>query len=227
MKIGILGSGLMGGKLGTLFTQAGHSVVFSYARTQKKLNKLARDAGKKAKAGTPAEAVKDADVVLLAVHWSRISDVLKQAGSLSGKVVMSCSLPMNASDTALVVGRTTSGAEQLAKRLPKAHVVSAFNTIPSEVLFDVFAKQKKKKKKKKGKKGEKKSRRPDVLFCGDHKASKRKVAGLIRELGFEPVDLGGLQMARYTEPFALAIAELAYNGKKGPRMTYRFEWMTD
>jgi predicted dinucleotide-binding enzyme len=79
MRIGILGSGLMGGKLGTIFAKAGHDVVFSYARSQRKLNRLARQAGRRAVAGTPREAVEDADVLLLAVHWSRVNDVLKQA----------------------------------------------------------------------------------------------------------------------------------------------------
>ena len=80
----------MGGKLGTLFARAGHEVVFSYARSKEKLNRLARDAGGKARAGTPREAAQGADALLLAVHWSRIDDVLKQAGDLSGKVVVTC-----------------------------------------------------------------------------------------------------------------------------------------
>src|SRR6478752_2215438 len=76
MRIGILGSGLMGGKLGTLFAQAGHEVVFSYSHDHKKLERLARKAGPQAQAGTPAEAARGADAVLLAVHWSRVDDVL-------------------------------------------------------------------------------------------------------------------------------------------------------
>src|SRR5436190_3415326 len=138
MRIGILGSGLMGGKLGTIFARAGHEVIFSYARTSKKLEKLARESRGKARAGTPAEAAQDADALLLAVHWSRVDDVLKQAGDLAGKVIITCSLPMNADDTALVIAHTSSGAEELAKKIPKARVVSAFGTVPSEVLFDVF-----------------------------------------------------------------------------------------
>src|SRR5258705_2352954 len=96
MRVGILGSGLMGGKLGTLFARAGHDVVFSYARSRKKLEKLARGAGSNARAGTPREAAHEADALLLAGHWSRVADVLTQAGALSGREVMSCSLPMNA-----------------------------------------------------------------------------------------------------------------------------------
>src|SRR2546426_4484848 len=132
MRIGILGSGLMGGKLGTLFARAGHDVVFSYARSEQKLTRLAREAKGTARAGTPGEAARDADALLLAVHWSRVDDVLKQAGNVSGKVIVSCSLPMNADDTGLVIAHTSSGAEQLAKRVPQARIVSAFKTGPSE-----------------------------------------------------------------------------------------------
>lgn len=114
MKIGILGSGLMGGKLGTLFAKEGHEVVFSYAKTKGKLEKLAKEAGNKAKAGTPAEAAEGADALLLAVNWPRVDDVLKQAGDLSGKTIMTCSLPMDEGNSGLVLGRTTSGAEELA-----------------------------------------------------------------------------------------------------------------
>src|SRR5207302_5058662 len=127
LRIGILGSGLMGGKLGTIFARAGHDVVFSYARNEQKLKRIAREAQGNARAGTPGEAARDADALLLAVHWSRAEDVLKQAGDVSGKVIVSCTLPMNADDTGLVLAHTSSGAEELAKKVPKARVVSAFN----------------------------------------------------------------------------------------------------
>jgi predicted dinucleotide-binding enzyme len=143
MQIGILGSGLMGGKLGTIFARAGHEVIFSYARSEQKLERLAREAKGKAQAGTPREAAREADAVLMAVHWSRIDDVLNQAGDLSGKVVVTCSLPMNDDNTGLVVAHTSSGAEELARKIPKARVVSAFNTVPSEVLFGVYGARRK------------------------------------------------------------------------------------
>src|SRR6266436_1843931 len=210
MRIGILGSGLMGGKLGTIWARAGHDVVFSYARSAQKLEKLAREARGKARAGTPRDAAKDADAVLLAVHWSRVDDVLKQAGDLSGKVIVSCSLPMNADDTDLVIAHTSSGAEELAKKVPKARVVSAFGTVPSEVLFGVFA-------------ARRKASRPSLVYCGDDPKSKKTAAELIRDVGFEPVDAGPLRIARYTEPFTLLIAQLAYEGDDGPELAYRFE----
>src|SRR5580698_9300505 len=160
MRIGILGSGLMGGKLGTLFARAGHDVVFSYARSKAKLQRLARGADGNARAGTPREAATYAEVVFLAVHWSRLDDVLKQAGDLSGKVIVSCSLPMNTDDTALVLSRDTSGAEELARRLPASRVVAAFSTVPSEVLFGVFEARRKR-------------TRPSLVYCGDDEPAKK------------------------------------------------------
>jgi 8-hydroxy-5-deazaflavin:NADPH oxidoreductase len=210
MRVGILGSGLMGGKLGTIFARAGHEVVFSYARSEQKLTRLAREAKGKARAGTPAEAAKQADALVLAVHWSRTDDVLSQTGDLSGKVIVTCSLPMNDDNSALVLAHTSSGAEELAKRIPKARVVSAFNTVPSEVLFGVYG-------------AKRKASRPSLVYCGDDKSGKAVAVELIRDVGFEPVDAGPLRIARYTEPFALLVAQLAYEGKGGPELAYRFE----
>jgi predicted dinucleotide-binding enzyme len=210
MRIGILGSGLMGGKLGMIFARAGHEVVFSYARSNDKLKRLAGDAHGNARAGKPGEAAKDADALLLAVHWSRMDDVLKRAGDLSGKVIVTCSLPMDAGNTKLVVANTSSGAEELAKKIPRAHVVSAFNTVPSEVLFGVFES--------KGK-----NIRPSLVYCGDDQNAKDVAAKLIQDAGFDPVDAGSLRIARYTEPFALLVAQLAYEGEGGPELVYRFE----
>ena len=200
----------MGGKLGTLFAQAGHQVVFSYARSEQKLARLARRAGGRASAGTPADAARGADAVLLAVHWSRVNDVLKQAGNLSGKVLISCSLPMNRSDTKLIVANTLSGAEVLARKSRRARVVAAFGTVPSEVLFSVFANRHK-------------ARRPSLVYCGDGQLAKKIAAKLIRDVGFDPIDAGPLRLARYIEPFTMLVAQLAYETASNPKLSYRFE----
>jgi predicted dinucleotide-binding enzyme len=210
MRIGVLGSGLIGGRLGTIFARAGHEVVFTYARKPEKLKRLASESGHGARAGTPAEAAEDAEVLLLAVHWSRIDDVLEKAGDLAGRVVLSCSLPMNADDSALLVAHTSSGAEMLAKKIPRARVVSAFNTVPSEVLSGVFESRRR-------------TPRPSLVYCGDDRKAKEAAAALIRDAGFEPLDAGPLRSARFTEPFALLVAQLAYEGDGGPELAYRFE----
>src|SRR2546429_689249 len=116
MRIGILGSGLMGGKLGIIFARAGHEVAFSYARSEQKLKRLAREAGGKARAGTPRGAGQEPERLMLAGHCVRFGDG-----------------------------------------------------------------------------------------------------------GFDPVDAGPLRIARYTEPFTMLVAQLAYEGKGGPELAYRFE----
>jgi hypothetical protein len=105
------------------------------------------------------EAAQDADALLLAVHWSRIDDVLKQAGDLSGKVIVTCTLPMDAGDTKLITANSPSGAEELAKKAARAKVVCAFNTVPSEVLFGVYA-------------AKHKNNRPSLVYCGDDQNAK-------------------------------------------------------
>jgi predicted dinucleotide-binding enzyme len=210
MRIGILGSGLMGGKLGTIFARAGHEVVFSYARSRDKLEALASEAGRGARAGTPGEAASETDALLLAVHWSRVDDVLRQAGNLSAMPLLTCSLPMNAEDTALVVAHTSSGAEELARKAGGARVVSAFGTVPSEVLFGVYAARRRK-------------QRPAMLYAGDDPEANGVAARLIQDAGFDPVDAGPLRTACYLEPFTLLMARLAYEGDGGPAIAYRFE----
>jgi 8-hydroxy-5-deazaflavin:NADPH oxidoreductase len=125
-------------------------------------------------------------------------------------VILTCCLPMDADNTKLIIGTTTSGAEELAKKVPQAHVVSAFNTVPSEVLFGVFE-------------AKRKNIRPSLVYCGDDKSAKATAAELIRDAGFDAVDAGPLRVARYTEPFALLVAKLAYEGEGGPELAYRFE----
>lgn len=128
-------------------------------------------------------------------------------------MILSCCMPMNDEDVHLIHSGTTSGAEELARKVPGAYVVSAFHTVPGEVLFDVHAKRGK--------------QRPSLVIHGDNEESKRKVSALVRDAGFEPIDAGLLKIARYSEPFSLLIAQLAYETEEGPRLAYRFERFTD
>src|SRR5439155_8760173 len=107
--------------------------------------------------------------------------------------------------TDLAIAHTSSGSETLAKKIRKARIVSAFNTVPSEVLFGVFA-------------ARRKATKPSLVYCGDDAKSKQIAAELIRDVGFDPADAGPLRVARYTEPFALLVAQLAYEGDGGPEL---------
>src|SRR5438046_8304873 len=117
---------------------------------------------------------------------------------------------MNADDTDHVIAHTSFGAEELAKKMRKARVVSAFGTVPSEVLFGMFE-------------ARRKANKPSLVYCGDDTSGKKIAAQLIRDVGFDPVDAGQLRIARYTETFTLLIARLAYEGDGGPELAYRFE----
>jgi hypothetical protein len=117
----------------------------------------------------------------------------------------------NEADSRLVVAHTSSGAEVLAKKVRPARFVAAFGTIPSEVLFDVFEARRRKS-------------RPSLLYYGDDRAAKQVAARLIHDIGFAPLDAGPLTIGRYAEPFTLLIAQLAYEGSRGPKVAYRFEW---
>jgi len=119
-------------------------------------------------------------------------------------------VPLNESDTELVVGTTSSGAEELATMRPGARWVSCFNTTPSESFRPVFAR-----------KGQRPA--PQVLTYGDDAQAKAVAGELIRDIGFEPLDTGGLRNARFVEPFAMATVELAYVQPGGAALTYRFE----
>jgi 8-hydroxy-5-deazaflavin:NADPH oxidoreductase len=85
-------------------------------------------------------------------------------------------------------------------------------SIAGEALFGVYE-------------AKRKASRPSLVCCGDDQRAKELAAGLIRDVGFDPVDAGPLRIARYTEPFALLVAQLAYEGKGGPELAYRFEWL--
>lgn len=210
MKIGILGSGLMGATIGTVFARMGHEVIFSYSRSEQKLRNLATAAGPNARAGVPREAAEQAELIVLSVHWSRLDDVLVQAGDLAGKIVLSCTNPLDASNLELVVAHTDSGAETIARKLPDSRIVAAFQATPSEVLEDVFN-------------GRERSSRPSMVYCGDERSSKQCVHQLLNAFGFAPIDAGPLRLARYIEPFAMLATALAYGTDQGPEWVYRFE----
>ncbi|MWD27439.1 transmembrane reductase oxidoreductase [Aquicoccus sp. SCR17] len=208
MKIAILGSGLMGAKLGRLWAACGHDVTFAYSRSTAKLERLASEAG--GAHASVSEAVVGAEAILLSVHWSRIDDVLDQAGDMSGQVVLNCCVPLNESNTELVLGTTTSGAEELARLRPEARWVACFNTSPSEAFDPVFARKDR-------------EPRPHLMVYGDDDGAKQVAGTLIADIGYAPLECGPLRTARFAEPFAMVTAELAYGQPGGTALTYRFD----
>jgi predicted dinucleotide-binding enzyme len=198
----------MGGALGHLWAAAGYDVVFSAAPSGR-LFRLARAAGKLASVGSPREAAQ-ADVVLLAVGWDRVNEVLQQAaaftGALAGRTVIDCTLPACSADDHVRDDVRSSGCELIATMIPGANVVKAFATIRSETLMSVATTL------------AFESRRELAVLpiCGDDAAAKHTVEQLVRALGFRAVDVGGLERGRELESFGLVQRALA--NETGPQL---------
>jgi predicted dinucleotide-binding enzyme len=199
MEIGIIGSGNVGKALGETWLTKGHRVCFSYSRDVKKLQAYAAGLGANAAAGTPAQASTFGKVVVLATPWSAVEDALRGVGPLNGKILVDCTNPLKPDLSGLAIGHTTSAAEEVARRVPAAKVVKAFNTTGAENMRNPqFG-----------------SGRATMLVCGDDPGAKAVVAGLARDAGFEVVDAGLLNVARLLEPLAMLWIHLAYGQKMG------------
>jgi NADPH-dependent F420 reductase len=194
MKIGIIGSGNVGGTLGSRWAQSGHEVVFgSRDPNSDDLKELAGRSGKTARAATLADAARAGDVLLLAMPSQANKEVLQGLGDLTSKILIDATNPLLAGLAGLEVGTTTSGGEQVATWAPGAKVVKAFNTVGFNIMANpAFG-----------------TERPVMFYCGDDSAAKKTVHHLAEELGFEAVDAGPLTQARLLEPFALLWITLA------------------
>jgi predicted dinucleotide-binding enzyme len=189
LKIGLVGSGREGGALGTLFARAGHPVMFS-SRHPENLKNLVAGLGPLARAGTVAEAIAFADVVVIAIPYTAMEQIGKaHAGALAQKVlVIDVSNPIpgrDGTDFVKSVGDQGGPGLVTAKLLPGAHIVRAFNAIGSGKLAQLAHRT-----------GEP----VGVPIAGDDPQAIAVAQSLIREIGFEPVLVGGLAMGKYLVP---------------------------
>lgn len=193
MRIAIIGAGNVGGGLAAAATKAGHEVTVVAAH-QENAVKVAESSGATA-AGTPAEAAKGADVVVLAVPAGAATEVLAQLGD-SEAVVVDATNPLN--DTFSDLTTTgTSQAEQLAGTAPRMKVVKALNTILASRLGDTSEE----------------GLPLDGFYAGDDESAKSTVAQLLTSLGLRPIDAGGLRMARSLEE--MAFLNITLNARNG------------
>jgi 8-hydroxy-5-deazaflavin:NADPH oxidoreductase len=185
LKIGVVGSGRIGGTLGGVWAKAGHEVMFS-SRNIEHDRKLAASLGPNARAGTPREAAAFGDVVLIAVPYRALPEVGKDIGDLiKGKVVIDPNNPIPSRDGEVATWAREKGAGLAsAELLPGARLVRAFNAIG-------FARM--------GAAHEQPGRFGMPIASDDAEAVK-VASRLIREIGYEPVLIGGLAMGKYLMP---------------------------
>ncbi len=185
LRIGIIGSGHVGSALGTVWAKAGNQVLFS-SRNLDNDKKLATQVGPNARAGTPQEAAAFGEVILFAVPYSAFPDLIKSFGtSLTGKVVINASNPFAQRDGAIADQARNQGAGVFdAALMPGALVVRAFNAVGSGRMASAHEDA--------GKIG--------LPIAGDSKKAIEVTSRLVREVGFEPVVVGGLDMGKYLMP---------------------------
>lgn len=174
MKVGIIGPGRIGGGVARQLAGAGHQLLLSFSRDRAVLHELAAQVGPSASTGSPADAVNFGEVVLISVPWTVLPLALEQAGSLDGKVVIDTTNQFGGSP--LPPDGQTAAVFNMA-RMPGARYTKSFNTLTSAFQAEAA-----------GRDGDE---RVVQWLCGDDAAAKEIVAGLIRDAGFVPVDLGG------------------------------------
>lgn len=199
MKVAIIGTGNMATGLASAWATAGHTVSIG-ARDPAKAAALADKVGHGAVGGGVAAAAQLADIVVLAVPYGAAADAIQQAGGLAGKVVVDIINPISADYKELVVGHTTSAAEEIQKLAPQAHVVKAFNTIFAGLLAP----------------DARKGKTLQVFVAGNNAAANATVSELIKSAGFEPVDSGALSNSRYLEPIGEMNIHFGFFLGKGP-----------
>ena len=186
LKIGIVGSGRIGGTLGELWLKAGHEIMFSSLDLEHD-KALAARLGGKARAGTSREAAAFGEVLLMAVPYAALPQVGRDlAGLLKGKVVIDACNPIPSRDGDIAIWARDKGAGYAsAELLPGARIVRAFNAIGYARLPLAAQRQ-----------GE----RTGMPMAGDDAGAIAVAARLVREIGFEPVLVGPLAMGRYLIP---------------------------
>ncbi|MCX7017964.1 MAG: NAD(P)-binding domain-containing protein [bacterium] len=202
MKIGILGSGKMGGGLGKVWAERGHSVMFSFTLEHDNLKTLADSLKPNACVGTPREAADFGDVIFFAPQWAQVEEALMQAGPLTGKIVIECVNAVKPDLSGPLLSAGTSASEEIARMAIGARVLKAFNTIPASHIdaHPPFMR----------------GQTETVFYCGDDNEAKAVTARLIRDAGFDAVDAGPLKSARCLESLSLLLIELIVFQKVAP-----------
>jgi NADPH-dependent F420 reductase len=199
MKVAIIGTGNMGAGLASTLAAAGHEVSIG-ARDLVKAAALADQVGRGAVGGGIAAAAKLANLVILALPFGAAAEAIKLAGDLSGKIVVDIANPISADYRELVIGHTTSAAEEVQKLAPHARVVKAFNTIFAQLLAPES----------------RQGKTLQVFVAGDDDAAKAAVSELAKSAGFEAVEAGPLSNSRFLEPIGEMNIHFAYFLGQGP-----------
>ena len=198
MHIAILGAGNVGGALGKGWALKGHAIAYGVPDPSDAKHRAVAEAAGKARVG---EAVRGADAVVLAVPFDAVDQALAAAGDLSGRLVIDVTNPlrMGGSGLELSIGFDRSAGEHVAALAPGAFVFKTLNQAGFAVMADATGY----------------AAKPVMFVAGDDDSRKPEVLALVADLGFQPVDAGGLKIARLLEPFGMLWIHMALERKAG------------
>jgi len=199
MKITVIGAGNMGAAFVKQLTRAGHQVSVTARDAAKAAQVAAANPG--ARAVAVAGAAAGADAVVLATGYADAVSALQSVGGLQGLPVIDITNPLTADYMGLTLGHSSSAAEEIAKAVPGAEVVKAFNTVFAQVLAEGadFGN----------------GRKVSVFVASDSDRAKQAARAIAESIGFDVVDAGGLKNARYLEPLGGLNIYLGYGAGLG------------
>jgi 8-hydroxy-5-deazaflavin:NADPH oxidoreductase len=174
MKVGILGPGHIGGNVARQAVHAGHEVILGFSRNIDTLHALAAELGGLASVGTPTQVVADADLTILSVPWRIVDEALEQAGPLDGRIVVDTTN----GGAGTIPDRYATAAAFNASRMPGARYLKCFNTLTAKFQAQVVTRVD--------------DDRVVQWIAGDDGDAVRILVPLVRDMGYAPVWLGGL-----------------------------------
>jgi 8-hydroxy-5-deazaflavin:NADPH oxidoreductase len=198
MKVTVIGTGNMGSAFVKQLAKAGHQIRVT-GRDLAKAQALASSPSH-ATAAAPAQALGDSEAVIVATGYADAIPALRALGDLRGKVVIDITNPLTADYMGLTLGHSTSAAEEIAKAVPGAEVVKAFNTVFAPVLGDG---------------ADLGGQKVPVFVASDSARAKTAASQIAESFGFAVIDAGGLKNARYLEPLAGLNIFLGYGAGLG------------
>lgn len=201
-NIVILGAGAVGTALAQNWSQSGHTVTLAVRDTGSASVAEARSRlGEAVPLLEFADAIPSAEIIVLALPWKAVSEVLTSLQGLDGKIVIDATNPlgMTPDGFGLVLGHTTSGGEEVDRLLPGARVVKSLNQIGAEVMANPQGL----------------SAPPVMYVAGDDAQARDATLSLVRDLGFDAKDFGPLRGARLLEAFAMTWIHMAVIQKGG------------
>ncbi|MBW4631566.1 MAG: NADPH-dependent F420 reductase [Iphinoe sp. HA4291-MV1] len=209
MRIGFIGVGNVATNLGKLFDQAGHNVIYGSRHPSEDKKKLETVFNKEVEVDNFETAAKKSDVLIFAIPYSAVKEVAESIkDQLDGKVVVDLTNPLNSDWSPVLLGVENSGGEEMAKLLPNAKVVKAFNTIFADMM-----------------KAEKLSfgdANLTAFICGNDSNANQTVADLASDAGFAPLIVGDIKNARYLEAIAHLNIQIAIGMKGGTDAGFKF-----